>query len=242
MKKIGIDVGSTYTKYCIADDCGKILKLCKERTPIHQKEYLLGKTEEFIEQYGDVSIVSCGYGKENVGAAKSINELTALARGAYHLLGENCVILDIGGQDTKVVLQEEGKLKKFFVNDRCAAGCGMFFLNTLNLLQMDYSDVHLPSYGRPEKLLSSVCAVFAQSEIVQLLAENTNEQEIVHAVLYHIFVQARALLAKLPAQSLVLSGGLAQVGGIKNFAANVLGCEIVIQKEAAFFSAIGCCC
>lgn len=241
MKKIGIDVGSTYTKYCIASDCCEILELYKERTPIHQKEYLLKKTKKFSEQYGDISIVSCGYGKENVGAVKSINELTALARGVYYLLKKDCVILDIGGQDTKIIAQKQGRLREFFVNDRCAAGCGMFFLNTLNLLQMDYSDVHIAACEQPTKLLSSVCAVFAQSEIVQLLAENIDEQEIVYAVLCQIFTQARALLAKLPTQSLVLSGGLAQIDGVKNLAANILKCEVVIPKEAAFFSAIGCC-
>ena len=241
MMKIGIDVGSTYTKYCIADENSKIFKLYKERTPIRQREYLWKKAEELSQEYGDISIVSCGYGKDNAHAVKCINELTALAKGGFLLLQQDCAILDIGGQDTKIIYQEQGQLKKFFVNDRCAAGCGMFFLNTLNLLHQDYRDVHLAGKGRPPKPLSSVCAVFAQTEIVQLLAENVSEDEIICAVLYQIFTQSKALLTKMPVQSLVLSGGLSQLDGIAGFASNVLEREVGILKESTYLSAIGCC-
>ena len=241
MMKIGIDVGSTYTKYCIADENSKIFKLYKERTPIRQREYLWKKAEELSQEYGDISIVSCGYGKDNAHAVKCINELTALAKGGFLLLQQDCAILDIGGQDTKIIYQEQGQLKKFFVNDRCAAGCGMFFLNTLNLLHGNYNDVHLGGGKTPLRSLSSVCAVFAQSEIVQLLAENVPEDEILYAVLCQIFTQAKALLTKMPVPSLVLSGGLSQLDGIKEFASNALGCKVYTLKESEYLSAIGCC-
>lgn len=241
MMKVGIDVGSTYTKYCIETEHSDIVSLFKERTPVRQREYLQKKTAALIEKYGDISIVSCGYGKENVNAVKCMNELTALAKGGYRLLQADCAILDIGGQDTKIIYQERGQLKKFFVNDRCAAGCGMFFLNILNLLQLNYQDVHLSGNERPKRQLSSVCAVFAQSEIVQLLADNVPEQEIICSVLYQIFTQAKMLLGKMPVQSLLLSGGLSQIDGITEFASNVLECEVYSLKEAAYLSAIGCC-
>lgn len=77
-------------------------------------------------------------------------------------------------------------------------------------MHLDYQDVHLAG-GQPSRPLSSVCAVFAQSEIVQLLAENISEGEIIRAVLYQIFTRAKSLLTKLSVQSLVLSGSLAQL-------------------------------
>ena len=241
MTKIGIDVGSTYTKYCIIGEDSQIIMLCKERTPIRQKEYFGNKVDELSQEYRDISVVSCGYGKNNVHAVKHVNEMIALAKGGFHLLQKDCMILDIGGQDTKVIYQEHGQLKNFFVNDRCAAGCGMFFLNTLNLLKKDYCDVHLVGRNRPLRLLSSICAVFAQSEIVQLLAENISEVDIIDAVLYQIFAQAKTLLLKLPTQPLVLSGGLSQVDGITEFASNALEREVHILRESEYLSAIGCC-
>ena len=80
-----------------------------------------------MEEYPDAKVTSCGYGKRNVSELKSINELTALAKGFFFVTGKDGIILDIGGQDTKIISQENGKLKKFFINDKCAAGAECSF-------------------------------------------------------------------------------------------------------------------
>lgn len=236
---IGIDVGSTYTKYCVMKD-GSVESLFMEKTPIHQKEFFEEKLCSLNEEYPDAEIISCGYGKKNAAHMKNINELTALARGSYFITGKNGIILDVGGQDTKIITQEEGRLKEFFVNDKCAAGSGMFLINTLNMLGIKFQDIDLAEACESPIRLSSTCAVFAQSEIVELIADNHTEQEILQAVMWQIFVKAKPLLTKVEPMPIMLSGGFSQIKEIVSFAGVVLGRECWTVENGAYLAAIGC--
>lgn len=238
MYKIGIDVGSTYTKYCGMNDT-EIVDLFMERTPVRQSVYFTNKIQYLKERYPCSTITTCGYGKENISSVDRINELVALARGSYEYIG-NGLILDIGGQDTKIVEQKNGKLLKFFLNDKCAAGSGIFLSNTLNLLGVDFGCLNLSNRNTTDIRLSSNCAVFAQSEIVELIARNIGETDIVLAVVEHIMVKAKALLAKVNSGKVVLSGGLSQIVGIQQIAERVLGVPCCCVKEGAYLAAIGC--
>ena len=135
-------------------DGSDIVMLSSERTPVRQKEYFEKKTAELDSLYPGAPLVSCGYGKNNAGSGKAISELVALAAGVGKMAPDHNVVLDIGGQDTKIIVCENGKLKEFFVNDKCAAGCGMFVVNSLNLLQMDFSDISLGDEEQPSVKLS----------------------------------------------------------------------------------------
>lgn len=240
MYRIGIDIGSTYTKYCIMNSCGEIVGLYSEQTPVRQKEYFEKKRNELKISYPEAKIISCGYGRRNFSAAKSINELTALAAGVHRQNPFGKIVLDIGGQDTKVICQTGGVLKEFFINDKCAAGCGMFLANTLNMLQMKFEDIDLTSAKPPEIRLSSVCAVFAQSEIVELVAADVEPERIVQAVVWQILTQAKVLLGKVADGDVVLSGGLTQIKGIGEFAEQVFGRKVVVLEQGAYLAAIGC--
>ena len=102
---IGIDIGSTYTKYCVMNG-GEITKLFSEVTPVRQKKYFEDVCEKLKIKYPNSKIISCGYGKKNIANAKNINELTALARGSFYVMPEFELVLDIGGQDTKIIRHE----------------------------------------------------------------------------------------------------------------------------------------
>lgn len=240
MHYIGIDVGSTYTKYCIMNANREIIDLYSEKTPINQKQYFTRIYDDMQKRYGELSIVSCGYGRKNILAQKNINELSALSYGSYYIVPDINTILDIGGQDTKVVIEREGKLQQFFVNDKCAAGCGMFLANTLNLLKMDFTDINLYQYSEPRFSLSSTCAVFAQSEIVELIANDCDPKEIVAAVIWQILVQAKILLTKVECEKILLSGGMTQIIGIKEYAKKIFNREVRVLDNGVYFSAIGC--
>lgn len=240
MLSAGIDVGSTYTKYCIMSEDKKIVECFKEVTPIHQKAYFEEKIKSLKSNYGEMSITSCGYGKGNVDSdIKCINELVALARGINHFYSGTTTILDIGGQDTKLIRAQNGKLLEFFINDRCAAGSGMFLLNTLRLLELAFSDIDL---SRPCDIhLSSVCAVFAQSEIVGLIAQNKDERDIVVSVVNQILIQAKSLLSKLTIDNdIILSGGFTKISNIDAFSSNVLDTKCSVGSFSEYYSAIGC--
>ena len=241
MYKIGIDVGSTFTKYCILNEKKEIEKCYKERTPVLQKKYFKNNLPQLQLKYPDCDIITCGYGRENVYALKSINELTALAFGVNHQYVDYDVILDIGGQDIKIIRQENGHLREFFVNDRCAAGSGMFLLNTLTLLNKDFDKICLDENKKKDIKLSSVCAVFAQSEIVELIAANVEPDEIIQAVIKQIFIQAKKLLGKIRTQKILLTGGMTSIEGIEAFARINLGIECKCAgKDGNYLSAIGC--
>lgn len=183
MYSIGVDIGSTYTKYCVMKD-GKIERMFCDKTPVRQKEYFEAKVNVLLSEYPDAKIVSCGYGKENISSVRSINELTALAMGVNYIRPDCELILDIGGQDTKVIRQENGRLTDFFVNEKCAAGSGLFLANVLNMLGERFDSIDLTRAKEPEIRLSSICAVFAQSEIVEIIAKSSPESEkIVEAVI-----------------------------------------------------------
>lgn len=239
MYRIGIDVGSTYTKYCVMQG-DNIESLFMEKTPIRQRDYFEKKLHDLQEKYADAEITSCGYGKKNVEHLNSINELTALASGSYFVTKTDGIVLDIGGQDTKIILQEQGRLKEFFINDKCAAGSGMFLTNTINMMDINFKDIDLRNVDEPSAKLSSVCAVFAQSEIIELIADNCTEEKILQAVIWQIFVKAKALLSKVPSGLILLSGGMSQIDGISSFAEKALERECHSVKNGAFLAAIGC--
>lgn len=240
MYQIGMDIGSTYTKYCIQDSYGQTVRLFTEKTPVRQKSYFTGKIREFVHQYTDISVISCGYGRTNVDAVKNVNELAALAKGVYSRMHAECVVLDIGGQDMKVIRQQNGKLCRFYLNDKCAAGCGMFLENTLHLLQMQLDEIDLTGIKRPDITLSCVCAVFAQSEIVRLLAEDCSPETIIYAVIWQILQKAETLLNKMEKTQIVLSGGIAGIKGIGAYAQQIFGHPVIVLQDAAYLSAIGC--
>lgn len=239
MYEIGVDVGSTYTKYCIMHE-KKIVDLFMEKTPIKQADYFREKIQYLKEMYNGARIVSCGYGKENVETVKRVNELTALSKGAFYFTKVSGTILDIGGQDTKIIYQDNGNLMHFFVNDKCAAGSGMFLINVLNMLEKDFSEIDLEGELGDIGNLTSVCAVFAQSEIVQMIADNFDVDTIVRLVVKQILIKAKVLLNKIDTKKINISGGLSQIKGIDIFASNILEVECRIIKEGMYSAAVGC--
>ncbi len=239
MYRIGIDVGSTYVKYCVMRDT-EIISIHMEKTPIRQKDFFEKKITELRKKYPDSRIVSCGYGKRNVENTKNINELTALAKGVYYITGDDSVVLDVGGQDTKIISQNKGNLRSFFVNDKCAAGSGMFLLSVLDMIGMSFEEISLTDNVDEHLHLSSTCAVFAQSEIVELIADNKTEDEIIQSVLFQIFVKARPLLSKIESKSILITGGLSQIEGISGLASKALDKDCKVLNDGTYLASIGC--
>lgn len=241
MPGIGIDVGSTFTKYCIMNEDGRIVRLFSEKSPIRQESYFREKLPELKNEYPSSGICTCGYGRNNIFSDSNVNELIALAQGCGHICPEAACVLDIGGQDTKLICQAEGRLTKFFVNDKCAAGSGMFLIDVCSLLETDISCIDLTSARKPDVLLSSVCAVFARSEIVRLISENVYPEEIIKAAVWQILVKSKPLLGKVILSSpLLLSGGLSEIPGFAEFASLALERKCFVIPEGKYLSAVGC--
>ena len=239
MYRIGIDVGSTYTKYCAVQD-GQILSLQAEKTRLRQREYFPEKLEELLRQYPGAEVIACGYGKSNVGGIRNVSELVALAKGSWFVTGRDGAVLDIGGQDTKIILQQEGRIREFFTNEKCAAGSGMFLSGVLDLIGFPFEQIDLTDEPVASVKLSATCAVFAQSEIVGMIADNHSEKEIITAVLWQILTSAKPLLGKVCADRLLLSGGMTRIRGFTGFAEKVFQRECVTVDCGPYLSAVGC--
>lgn len=240
MYRIGVDIGSTYTKYCALNTGSAEQTLFMEKTEAFQKNYFIKKVAELKKEYPDAEIISCGYGRDNIASVKTINELSALAIGVNSKYPEFNTVLDIGGQDSKVICQKDGKLQKFYLNDRCAAGSGMFLTNTLSYLGMDYKDIDLDRIHDESIRLSSVCAVFAQSEVVRLVADNTPPNDIIYAVLWHILSQSKKLIDKVDTEQVFITGGMTNVLGIHKICERALGVKCVVANKGSYLAAIGC--
>lgn len=240
MFRIGIDIGSTFAKYCIMNSNNGIKSLFTEKTPVRQLEYFENRLTELKTRYPSAAVITCGYGRKNAASNSNVNELIALAHGCNFQCPESRVILDIGGQDTKLICQENGKLNSFFINDKCAAGSGMFLLNICKLLETDLESIDLTNADKPSVMLSSVCAVFAQSEIVRLIAENVSPDEIVRATIWQILVQSKSLLNKVSSSELFLSGGFTRIKGIGSYASAVFERKCTIIPNGSYLAATGC--
>ncbi len=136
-------------------------------------------------------ILATGYGRSSIGFAdKTISEITAHARGVGYLIPEAHTIIDIGGQDSKVIIAENGKVVDFLMNDRCAAGTGKFLEYTAKALEISLDELGILSQvsKNPAKI-SSMCTVFAESEVISLRAQKTKKEDIAAGLIESIILQ-----------------------------------------------------
>ena len=166
----GIDIGSTASKVVVLDN-EKIVKQFVIPTGWSSKE-TAGEIKRRLEEQElpvneEMKVIATGYGRISVDyAQKVVTEITCHGRGGYALLGRNCTIIDIGGQDTKVITVERGSATNFLMNDKCAAGTGKFLEIMANRLNVDLQELFaLAAKGTP-LAISSMCTVFAESEVI----------------------------------------------------------------------------
>lgn len=204
---VGVDVGSTSIKVVLIDDDLNMVshKIGPTGCHFHQNtiDALSNMLEKVCVDRNDVAyITATGYGRKLFkDADETITEITANAVGAKHIgeaYGKINTIINIGGQDAKViVLDDDGNVKNFVMNDKCAAGTGRFLEVVARNLEIDVSELgeyHMRSEGVPISI-NSTCTVFAESEIISLLA-NGHEKETIIAGLHYAIAKRIARLAK----------------------------------------------
>ncbi len=243
---IGIDCGSTFCKGALYAE-GRVEALALRPTGWDLAEtgrlILADLLESRPEPPRDPPVVATGYGREKIPAARKITEITCHARGAEYLApGTRCVI-DIGGQDYKVIETAGGKVRSFQMNDKCAAGSGRFLEMVLARLGLDLSRLDELLALNRAVTLNSTCVVFAESEIIGLLARGVSREEIlggvVGAMAAKIAGQAARVAVAAPA---VLTGGLAVSRGIGRALSQALGQTVEPAVNGLYAGAIGAAC
>jgi predicted CoA-substrate-specific enzyme activase len=241
----GIDVGSRTTKAVIWNGnriLGRSL-IATGWTPDRSADVAFNNALQDAE-LSDVSrIVATGYGRVTVPFAdKSVTEITAHARGVASLLPEIHTLIDIGGQDSKVVIVENGGLvMDFAMNDRCAAGSGKFLEFLAASMQLSITEFAELAYSSENPMqISSICTVFAESEILSLLAEGAVHADVAAGVHRAIALRVGQLAASLhPQPPVAFTGGVAQNRCLVRELSRIMGSELKIPDAPEFTGALG---
>lgn len=212
MNYIGIDIGSTASKVVARGD--KQLEFVlptgwssKETAHLIQKKLL----EDGIDvQEDSTKVVATGYGRIAVEFAdKVITEITCHARGGRELGSDSCAVIDVGGQDTKVILMEQGMVQDFLMNDKCSAGTGKFLEIMANRLGVTLEELFDMAEQGETLAISSLCTVFAESEVINYIGEGRKREDIAAGVVDSVAAKVAqlALRKELP-EEVILTGGL----------------------------------
>lgn len=188
-------------------------------------------------------VVATGYGRLAVSfAQESVTEITCHAEGASFLVPGARTVIDIGGQDSKVIrIDDSGRVLDFAMNDKCAAGTGRFLEVMAMVLRLKLADLgELSLRSQSPAKISSVCTIFAESEVVSLRAEGKLTEDIIAGIHRSIAKRVVSLGSRVGYQSpIVFSGGVAKNQGAKRALEEELGTEIIVPPEPQIVGAVG---
>ena len=182
-----------------------------------------------------------GYGRNTVrvAGATRVTEVKAHTIGAVHQSGlRDFTLLDIGGQDTKVIKVKDGAMEDFTMNDKCAASSGRYIENMARVLGLSLSEIS--RHWRNPVQLSATCAIFGESELIQRITEGVPTEEIAAGVNLSIVKRVLPMLARFADGPIVFSGGVAKNKAVAALLAIGSGREIVPLPEPTFNGALGC--
>ena len=246
----GVDIGSSYAKAVLLDASGALAAGAVRRTGVDFAGVAEALREDLLRAVPDARgaafgrTVATGYGRDNVPFATGrITEVTCLATACWHLYREALTAIDVGGQDTKVVrVGPGGEVADFTMNDKCAAGTGRFLEVILPRLGVPWDEVAMRYQTAPKPVsISSTCTVFAESEVISLLANGESVEGIVKglhtALADRVAALAGRLLAGAPA--VFLSGGVARNPAMVAALSAKLGREVSVVPDPQLVGALG---
>lgn len=244
MYSIGVDSGSVATKGVLFDG-EKIVKKIIVPTgwsPMTTANEVYEKLKEGISEDEIKKVVGTGYGRGVMDFAdKKVTEITCHSKGIHFINNDVRTILDIGGQDSKVInLDEDGNVVNFLMNDKCAAGTGRFLEVTSNILGSDITKIDDLAKGNNPVNISSMCTVFAESEIVSLLAQNVPTGEVAAGILKSIANKSTSMLSRGEiVDKVAFTGGLAKSSELVRMVSEIIGKEIFLAEDTQIIGALG---
>lgn len=247
MYYIGVDSGSTNCKIVLFED--KIVDTIITATTWDLSENISKVINQLLNKHSideeNYKLVTTGYGRESIEKYDySLTEISCHAIGGWHLNNDIIGIVDIGGQDCKIIEIENGKVISFYMNDKCAAGTGSFLSMACSKLNISLSEIDY--FIKTDKYvnIASMCAVFAESEIVGLLANKVDREQILLGVIVSIAYRIDQILGKAnfsENDTILLTGGLAQSKVIRDTISLITKMNIVVDDQSVLAGAIGAC-
>jgi predicted CoA-substrate-specific enzyme activase len=248
---LGVDVGSLSCDAVLIDDQEQVLAWSVVPTGARNLMAIARARGEVLAAAGArpeeiAATIATGYGRDRVeGRLASVTEITCHARGIRRLLPGSDVLVDIGGQDSKAMrLDRGGRVVEFAMNDKCAAGTGRFLEAMARALGVEIDELgSLDQRARGNLTLSSMCTVFAESEVVSLLAEGTEVPEIARGLHRAIASRTQALVRRVAGDvrglRVAMSGGVARNRGVVGALGQALGCVVEVPDQPDIVGALG---
>lgn len=247
MFTLGIDIGSTTSKCVILKDgkdiVGTSIVTAGTGTigPMQALEAVW--VSSGLSQKDITYTMATGYGRKMFAAADGeLSELSCHGKGVYHLFPNVRTVIDIGGQDAKVMaLGEDGRMISFMMNDKCAAGTGRFLDVMSGILQLDISELESEAAKaqKPVKI-SNTCTVFAESEVISQLASGVEIPNLVAGICESVAGRVASLAKRIGIKEAVcMSGGVARNGGVRKAMEKELGVSIEYSPMAQLTGALG---
>jgi len=242
---LGIDLGSRAVKMAIME-FGQITEMKQVSTMSFYKDYCYydGKIIVDLEKLGigDVDrAVSTGYGRNNTELSKftAINEIKAHVYGGFYQTDmSDFILLDVGGQDVKIMKVEKKIITDLELNEKCAASCGRYLENMANVLEISVEE--MSKYYEDPVELNATCAVFSESELIGKIAEGVELRKLYAGVNYSLYKRLKPLLTKFRGRKLLVTGGVANNKGVVGYLDNDYD-EVVTVEHPQYNGAIGCC-
>jgi len=188
------------------------------------------------------AIVATGYGRNAVSIADTtITEITCHAVGVRQLVPKAMTVIDIGGQDSKLLrLDTSGKVRYFSMNDRCAAGTGRFLEIVAQRLGVELESLgRMAAKSRSPAAISSMCVVFAETEIIGLLASGTASEDIVAGVQAAIAARIIGMAGRNIEPPVIFTGGVAMISGMDAALKSALGQKVTVSPDPQMTGALG---
>lgn len=244
----GIDIGSLSTKSVIIKDKTEILAYDVVLTGGNNRDSADKTFDNLLKKAGlkqkDINdVITTGYGRENVSFSnKNYSEITCHAKGMHFIDPNVSTLLDIGGQDSKAIrIDENGNVENFMMNDKCAAGCGRFLEIIARALGVELKDLErLSQEATSTTRISSMCSVFAETEVVSLVAIGTPIPNIIRGVHESIASRALSLLKMVGVNGVVgMSGGVAKNRGVVVALEDLIKKRFVVSDNPQIVGALG---
>ena len=240
--QIGLDIGSTMAKCAVMDGDAVVDTILTPTgfSSVDTAERIASELSERGYDVNAIPVVATGYGRVAVPyAAKKVTEITCHGRGAAYLFGPDGTVLDVGGQDTKVIQLADGKVRKFVMNDKCSAGTGKFLEIMANRMGVSQERLaQLAAAGQPTTI-SSMCTVFAESEVISLVGRGEPLENIANGVIDSVVGRVAGLANQVPGETYFLTGGLCENKYIIGRLAEKLGRPVLSKPLARYAGAIG---
>ncbi len=240
---LGIDIGSLSCDAVLIDEKKYILSSSVIPTGVRNIESIAQVKKNVLDASGiletDIkSIISTGYGRTRVKERDgAVTEITCHAKGIKHMIPETQILIDIGGQDSKAMcLNPDGNVVDFAMNDKCAARTGRFLEAMARALEVDINQLgDLDKGATSDLVLSSMCTVFAESEVVSLIASGTAQKEIAKGLNRAIAARTHSLVKRVAKDTsnlvVSMSGGVARNRGVVKAIAKSMGLKKVNTPE-----------